>query len=334
MDPKAIINSYVGDVIRHLPRRQRNDIALELQSLLQEELAEGAASAGRPADAPMTMELLSAFGVPRDVADRYRPAGFTIIRASDAPRFTWIALGGIFLIWAITLPAALLGVTPIVGWDYGADTWWGRLTVWWFGAGLGALWWPGAVFVYALIGALAGRRRESGEIPWKPTPPRAIDRDLISRPIGALYVALGLLGVSVLVALPSLEALAPGLPRPVLDALALDPEFLSGRAPWILLLWAAILAVYVSVLLTGRWSLIALRIRGLLGMLTLGIMLWWVAGGPVFVSAEADTTAKALLIAIGAYAAFDAALALRRGWTRATSVTPLKRSAASPKSRS
>ena len=40
------------------------------------------------------MELLTAFGAPQDVADRYRPAGFTIIRPSHAPRFTWIALGG------------------------------------------------------------------------------------------------------------------------------------------------------------------------------------------------------------------------------------------------
>src|SRR5690606_10895285 len=139
----------------------------------------------------------------------------------------------------ITLPAVLLGITPIIGWDYGADTWWGRLTAWWLGAGLGALWWPGAVITYTLIGALAGRRRESGEKSWTPSPPRSIDRDLVSRPVGGLYLALSVLGVSALVALPSLGTWAPGLPQPVVDALALDPDFLRWRAPWILLLWVA-----------------------------------------------------------------------------------------------
>lgn len=106
----------------------------------------------------------------------YRPAGFTIIRPSDAPRFTWIALGGIAVIWAITLPATMLGVTPVTGWDYGADAWWSRLTVWWLGAGIGALWWPGAVITYTLIGALV-----------TPAPRRTIDRDLVNRPS---YVAV------------------------------------------------------------------------------------------------------------------------------------------------
>ena len=38
MDPKAIIDSYVGDVVGYLPRRQRADIARELRSLLDDEL--------------------------------------------------------------------------------------------------------------------------------------------------------------------------------------------------------------------------------------------------------------------------------------------------------
>src|SRR5471030_1363485 len=103
MDSHAIIESYVDDVVRRLPRRQRTDVAFELRSLLTEDLGGHAADAGRPADAEMTMELLKAFGRPTDVADRYRPAGFTVIRPADAPRFTWLALGGVALQWAISL---------------------------------------------------------------------------------------------------------------------------------------------------------------------------------------------------------------------------------------
>ena len=80
MDPEAIIEGYVRDVVRHLPRSQRQDVGFELRSLLLEDLAGRAADTGRPADAAMTMELLTAFGRPLDVADRYRPSGFTVIR--------------------------------------------------------------------------------------------------------------------------------------------------------------------------------------------------------------------------------------------------------------
>ncbi len=312
MDPKAIIDSYVGDVVRYLPRRQRADVARELRSLLDDGLVDRAADAGRPADSVLTMELLTEFGRPQEAADRYRPSGFTIIRPSSAPRFTWFALGGVALIWAVTLPAALFGITPVIGWDYGADEWWGRLTVWWLGPGLGALWWPGVMITYALIGALVERRRVSAPQAWAPSPPREIDRDLVSRPATIATLGGWLLGATVVVALPWLASWAPGLPAPVHDALALDPGFLSLRAPWLLLVWAAPFALSVVVLIAGRWNATKLRVRAVLDLVMVALLLWWTVGGPVFVSAAADDMAKFFLVALAAFLAIDAVLAFRR----------------------
>lgn len=312
MDPTAIIDSYVADVVRHLPRRQRADVALELRSLLDDELAGRAAGTGRPADSTLAMELLTPFGTPQDVADRYRPAGFTIIRPSNAPRFTWIALGGIALIWAITLPAIMLGVIPVTGWDYGADTWWGRLTVWWLGPGIGALWWPGVVITYTLIGALVDHRRESRRTGWTPAPPRTIDRDLVSRPGTIVAIAAGMLGATIVIALPWLASWAPWLPQPAIEALALDPEFLQWRAGWILPLWAADLLLYVLVLIAGRWTVPTLRARAVLSLAGAGLLLWWSLAGPVFLSPATDTTARLILAALAAWVATDAVIAYRR----------------------
>lgn len=313
MDPKAIIDSYVGDVVRYLPRRQRTDVALELRSLLDDELAGRAAEAGREPDAPMTMELLTTFGVPQDVADRYRPEGFTIIRPSNAPRFTWLALGGIVVIWAVSLPAYLLGAIPVVGWDYGADQWWGRLTAWWFGPGLGAFWWPGAMITFTLLDALANRRRQSSPKPWAPpAAPRTIDRDLVSRPGMVLTLVFGLLGASVLIAVPFLGLWAPGLPRPLLDALQQDTGFLGSRAPWALPLGVAYLAFGIVLLINGRWNPLLHRIRGILDLASVALLAWWVLGGQIFVSPEADNTAKFFLVAFALYAVVDAVLAFRR----------------------
>jgi hypothetical protein len=312
VDPTAIIDSYVADVVRHLPRRQRADVALELRSLLDDELGGRAADAGRPADSTLAMELLTTFGAPQDVADRYRPAGFTIIRPSSAPRFTWIALGGIALIWAVTLPAIMLGVIPVTGWDYGADTWWGRLTVWWLGPGIGALWWPGVVITFTLIGALLEHRRESRQKAWTPAPARTIDRDLISRPGTIAGIAAGVLGATVVIALPWLASWAPGLPEPAIEALALDPEFLQWRAAWILPLWAAELALYVLVLIAGRWTVPTLRARAVLSLATTILLLWWSLAGPVFLSPATDTTARLILAALAVCVAIDAVIAFRR----------------------
>ena len=153
MEPKDIIESYVSDVVRRLSRRQRGDVGPELRSLLDEELAGRAADLGRRADESMAMELLAGFGRPQDVADRYRPAGFTVIPPAEAPGFARLALGGVALQWAITLPAVFIGTAA------GSDEWLTRFGIWWLSWGLGSFWWPGFLISVTLIVAMIRQRR-------------------------------------------------------------------------------------------------------------------------------------------------------------------------------
>ncbi len=309
MDPKAIIEGYVSTVVRQLPRRQRNDVGFELRSLLLEDLDGRAADNGRPADAPLAMELVTAFGRPSEVADRYRPAGFTVIRPADAPRFAWVALGGVLIQWAITLPVALFGPAPVEDWAYGAGTWWGRLSVWWLSGGLGAFWWPGVLISFTLIAGAVGRPR--GEVKaW--TPPRAVDRDQVNRP--GLVMALGfwVVGASALIAMPWLAVWAPGLPQPVLDAFALESEFLRWRAPWVLPLWAAHFGLYGAVLLAGRWSRVTRRVHLGLNLAWFVLLIWWLAAGPIFQAEGADGVAKLSLLGIVLIVVVDLIATLRR----------------------
>lgn len=309
MKPDDIIESYVDEVVRFLPRRQRSDVGFELRSLLKEDLEGRAAESGRPVDAQATLELLTAFGSPQDVADRYRPAGFTIIRPSNAPRFAWLALGGMALIWAVTLPVSLFGPSQIAGWEYGADAWWGRLIVWWWGAGLGAFWWPGFLFTLTLIAALFERRRGEAK-PW--TPPRRMDRGPVTRVGMALALAFWTTGAALLIALPWLSVWAPGLPQSVLDAFLFDPEFLTWRAPWILMIWATHFAVYIAVLVVGRWSPLATRISLLVGVGFLGLIAWWLLAGPIFSALVTDGTVKPLLALIALIVVIDIVATVRR----------------------
>src|SRR5262245_8316293 len=66
MNANEVIESYVCDVARSLPRDKRNDVAFELRALLADELAAKAQAAGRAPDEAMAMDLLQRFGRPAD----------------------------------------------------------------------------------------------------------------------------------------------------------------------------------------------------------------------------------------------------------------------------
>ena len=94
MDPKVVIESYVADVVRRLPRRQRSDVGFELRSLLNEELDAKAMDTGRSADEGLALTLLPPFGAPEAVAGRYRPQGFTISEPAQSRAFALWSLTG------------------------------------------------------------------------------------------------------------------------------------------------------------------------------------------------------------------------------------------------
>ncbi len=324
MEPNVIIESYVSDIVRRLPRRQRRDVGFELRSLLSEELTGRAADLGRPADESMAMDLLAAFGPPQDVADRYRPAGFTIIRPADAPRFAWIGLGGVALQWALTLPAVFIpaavvdGSAAAVG---GSDDWAMRLYIWWFSWGLGSFWWPGFLISLTLIASLIRHRRDArtaraadtGIGTASPSIPRSVlDRDRTNRP--GLVLALGFwaLGACALIALPWLPTLAPGLPQPVLDAFAFDPDFLRWRAPWVLVLWAASFALEFAVLVAGRTSSTTRRISLAIDVGWLALLTWFLAAGPIFEAPTADDVVRLCLVGIIVIVVVDLVATIRR----------------------
>jgi hypothetical protein len=112
MHADDLIERYVADVARLLPRRQRADVALELRTLLLDELQERAAAAGRAADEAMARELLVGFGRPAEVAARYRPT-LAIIDPADSRGFVRAAVAGVTIIWVLGLVNALRRVLVV-----------------------------------------------------------------------------------------------------------------------------------------------------------------------------------------------------------------------------
>lgn len=271
MKTQDVIDSYVADVVRRLPARDRDGISLELRGLLAEMLEARAADRGRAADDALVLDLLREFGAPADVAARYRAPGTVIIPADQTRSFVWVSLIGVALQWALTLPEVFNG---------------GSVGAWWLTNGLGALWWPGFMLMMAMIGA--GFRRLGW--PRKTWQPRIVDPERVNRGLLGFGLIWYILGVSMMVALPWIVDQLPG---PVSRALAIDPQFLRQRAWPVVALWLGSLVLWVQVLRQGRWSRVQRHIEMALSAGFILLMTWWIAAGPIMQSAVADKTAKA-----------------------------------------
>jgi hypothetical protein len=66
-----LIDSYVSEVGRRLPRKMRTDIEAEIRSILQDMLEERSQKTGKPVDEEMTLEILKSYGAPDKVAANY-----------------------------------------------------------------------------------------------------------------------------------------------------------------------------------------------------------------------------------------------------------------------
>src|SRR5687768_7406766 len=65
-----LIDKYIAEVGKHLPRQQRRDIEAEIRSTLEDMLEERKQAQGT-ADDTMVIELLKEYGAPRKVAESY-----------------------------------------------------------------------------------------------------------------------------------------------------------------------------------------------------------------------------------------------------------------------
>lgn len=303
MNAHELIESYVTDVAVQLPRKQRNDVALELRALLNEELQARADEAGRPADAAMATAFLQSFGRPADVAARYGPA-LTIIDPADGRSFLRATVVGLALIWSLGLLLRLR--EPI---ESGSDLV-RALGLWWGGTVIPSMWWPGVLVVSFGLASWARRRwPQTGE--WKP---RAGDRILGGRAAMILAVLGMLCGLFVLLD-PTwlLDVLFGGKAAPeAYAALTYTTAFRQRQAPFLFVLVALNVPLFISVIVRGRWLSIQRRMELELGLATCAVMLWTLLDGPIFKASSSDGVAKFCMLMIVVATLLGHAIKLQR----------------------
>ena len=73
-----LIDTYISEVGRSLPRKNRADIEAEIHSILQDMLEERSQKTGKPVDDEMTFDVLREYGAPKKVAASYMPERYLI----------------------------------------------------------------------------------------------------------------------------------------------------------------------------------------------------------------------------------------------------------------
>jgi hypothetical protein len=99
-----IIDKYITEVGKHLPRKQRADIEAEIRSTLEDMLEERKQSEG-PADEATVIALLKEYGSPREVAESYTGPHY-LIGPRVFPIFELVTK----IVMAVLLTIALAGL--------------------------------------------------------------------------------------------------------------------------------------------------------------------------------------------------------------------------------
>ncbi len=102
----SLLDRYLHEVGKHLPRKNREDILKELRSSLTDALEN---EAGPDSTDEQVSAMLKEFGEPRKVAARYHPEGQYLIGPALYPLFQMVAsiavaaaIGAQILAWAVT----------------------------------------------------------------------------------------------------------------------------------------------------------------------------------------------------------------------------------------
>lgn len=276
MSAEDVIESYVLDVARCLPKNKRNDVAFELRALLMDDLNARARAAGRAPDKAMAMELLAAFGRPAETATRYHEMP-PIIAVEDTRSF---------LLWTLAIAVVASTKSMLEPTNPAVQDLFLKL--------LGVL-----VLIFGLIG-LARRRQPKG-FRWQPR--RVTDPDAANRFVQLTLGLLSLIPLSMYVAPQRFVEVAffGVVPN---SGVALSEHFIGTPERLATTIALAVnAAIYFVVAVPGRWQRWTRRTLSI-ALTVVGLLFLWHARhaehGRVFLSPHANEIAAPIFAGVGA----------------------------------
>jgi hypothetical protein len=239
-----LIERYVSEIARRLPKRQRDDVRQELESALGDALDNRVDGEPKEND---VVELLREFGSPERVAASYRPENQYLIGPALYPTFRTVA--GVVLTVLVSL--VLLGSTIDLATDPPAG---GRAFVWLLGL-LSGVWntalsaFAIVVLVFAVLQRCTASETADDES-WDPRElPETRDHDLVGRGEAIVGIMLPI----VFIALMNLFEDHFGLVvKPGGEVLLKD--VFQDNLPWLNLALGLAIMLNAWLLRIGRWQ--------------------------------------------------------------------------------
>ena len=237
-----LIDRYVTDIGRRLPKRQRDAVQAELRAAIDDALDARGATSSSEND---VVDVLKEIGPPERVAAEYYPAGEYLIGPEFYPTFRRVL--------SVTLSAILL--LSVIGFFIGVGTQGidanaGGELMEWIG---NALRWmmittAGIVLAFVIIQRVGAQIPRNAKV-WDPrTLPLYSDRDLVSRAESAVGIAVA--GIAMIVVYEIATSLRSDLPVKVQPLLAQLIDLNLIQLNIALLLYVI---VYAQLLIQGAW---------------------------------------------------------------------------------
>ncbi|MBN2085616.1 MAG: hypothetical protein JW748_10385 [Anaerolineales bacterium] len=279
----SLIDRYVKEVGRHLPRKTRSDVEAELHSLLSDSLRDR--TAGKEPLDPAAMEaeqiaVLKAFGPPNTAADRYAPPRRYLIGPNVYDIYTIV----LFSVWiAISAAVLLLAGLGALGGGGLAPQFGSYLSLYfqWLLAVFGSI-----TLVFAIVGRLLPEDAPADEKEevWDPRTLPAVDDKSRIDVRGILFEIFWIM-VALVVFNLFPDWIGMHFAASVNDAparwysipLLSDAFFSDFLALWNIYFLLSIL-LHLFLLRRGRWERITRIIDFLLAVLAIGILAAMLAG--------------------------------------------------------
>ncbi len=284
MNANDVIESYVRDVARNLPRRERADVAAELRSLLTEELGGG--------DEAAALAIVRRFGRPADVAARYQTPT-AVVDPADTRNFVVAAVVGALLIPS-TNQRLPFSIDP-------------AMAQLWFLAWLGTL-----VILFAIKAWVV--RRSPERFQWKPSKVRDDDEVRIIEQI-PLIATMVFYEIAYLFPGPVIHLLSGGRVDP--NVLTYTADFANPvRMLWFAVFLPALIALEAFVIVRRRWTRLTRTAEIMLFVLAATQLGWHASYGDIFADAQADFGARMACQLVSAAFGLTAAYKIYREWGR------------------
>src|SRR5574340_1772827 len=249
-----LIDLYAAEVGKRLTLKGRGDIEAELRSTLEDMLEDLSRKAGRPADEAMTLELLKDYGPPDKVAATYNPHPYLIgpLLFPFFERVLKIVISVLVTVLLITL-GIRLGSQPLAGLQLGKAIGEGLLGI--LNGALQAF--GNVVLVFAILERVAPSsefKMDEEKKSWDPASLRKVEKVETVKPWET--IATILLTVAALVLFNGYSQVI-GV-HYVKDGIWRSIPILTDAffrwMPYINMLWALQLALYLVVYRQGRWQ--------------------------------------------------------------------------------